>query len=227
MQIYFKRKRRGIKPPSEKTIEFGNFLLQNKEYIEMTFYIVSTHDKPENIGKIKRRFSLYLKQHGLIGNIHLNKYQIHLNEFYNIDENGLKKRRGDLLELLVQNIKPIYIKSEEYKSYTECHIYKDKQMIKHADIDVVNESTDKKKAELIECKANLKRQLGEKITGKIKNKLDFMNEVKSISEDLNLDYGLFLATCLSDDIECNMVLEENGYGNFKVITSMDIIKNLK
>ena len=91
----------------------------------------------------------------------------------------------------------------------------------------MHESIDKKEAELIECKANLERFLGDNISTKSRKKLDFMNEVKLISEEKYLNYGLFLATCLTDDMLSKKVLQEQGYEKFRVLTSIDIIEKLK
>ncbi len=227
MQIYFKRKNRGITQPSNDTISLVKFLLENKDYIEISMFIIGINDKASYIEKIKKRFKLYANQHGLKNKEKLDELLTHIINFYNTTDDDLSKRRGDLLEQIVQRIEPVHVKNEKYKQYAECYIYHGEDLIKHSDIDVVHESIDKKEAELIECKANLERFLKEKIPTKSRKKLDFMNEVKLISEEKELDYSLFLATCLSDDTMSKNVLQQQGYYKFEVLTSIDIIENLK
>lgn len=227
MQIYFKRKKRGIVPPANDTINLVEFLINNKDYIEMTMFIVGVNDKASHIDKIKKRFKLFARQHSLKNEEKLDGLLTCITNFYTTTDDDLSKRRGDLLELIVQKINPVYVTNEKYEQYTECYIYHGENIIKHSDIDVVYESEDKKEAELIECKANLERFLKEKIPSSSRKKLDFMNEVKLISEEKELDYGLFLATCLADDTVSKKVLENQGYNKFEILTSIDIIQNLK
>ena len=224
MQIKFKPKR--PKRIDDITKELTSFLLINKNYIEMTFFIIATYKKSSDIEEIEESIEFLLIEHDIEEDDNFIKYKELLKEFY-IDNNRLSHRRGDILESIVENINPIHVKDINYKTYRECIILDGNKEISQQDIDVIYASEDKYEAELIECKADLESFLGETIPYKKRRKLDFMKDAKCISSSYGGSYENILATCLLDDTKSRKVLDEQGYNDFRVITGIDILKNLK
>ena len=224
MQIKFKPKR--PKRIDDITKELTSFLLINKNYIEMTFFIIATYKKSSDIEEIEESIEFLLIEHDIEEDDNFIKYKELLKEFY-IDNNRLSHRRGDILEKIVENINPIHVKDINYKTYRECIILDGNKEISQQDIDVIYASEDNYEAELIECKADLESFLGESIPYKKRRKLDFMKEAKCISSSYGGSYENILATCLLDDTKSRKVLDEQGYNDFRVITGIDILKNLK
>ena len=224
MQIKFKPKR--PKRIDDITKELTSFLLINKNYIEMTFFIIATYKKSSDIEEIEESIEFLLIEHDIEEDDNFIKYKELLKEFY-IDNNRLSHRRGDILESIVENINPIHVKDINYKTYRECIILDGNKEISQQDIDVIYASEDNYEAELIECKADLESFLGETIPYKKRRKLDFMKDAKCISSSYGGSYENILATCLLDDTKSRKVLDEQGYNDFRVITGIDILKNLK
>ena len=224
MEIQFKTKR--PKRIDDITKELTSFLLINKNYIEMTFFIIATYKKSSDIEEIEESIEFLLIEHDIEEDDNFIKYKELLKEFY-IDNNRLSDRRGDILESIVENINPIHVKDANYKTYRECIILDGNKEISQQDIDVIYASEDKYEAELIECKADLESFLGETIPYKKRRKLDFMKDAKCISSSYGGSYENILATCLLDDTKSRKVLDEQGYNDFRVITGIDILKNLK
>ena len=224
MQIKFKPKR--PKRIDDITKELTSFLLINKNYIEMTFFIIATYKKSSDIEEIEESIEFLLIEHDIEEDDNFIKYKELLKEFY-IDNNRLSHRRGDILEKIVENINPIHVKDINYKTYRECIILDGNKEISQQDIDVIYASEDNYEAELIECKADLERFLGKSIPYDSRRKLDFMKEAKYISSSYGGSYENILATCLLDDTKSRKVLDEQGYNEFIVITALDILRNLK
>lgn len=224
MQIKFKPKR--PKRIDDITKELTSFLLINKNYIEMTFFIIATYKKSSDIEEIEESIEFLLIMHDIEEDDNFTKYKELLKEFYD-DNNRLSHRRGDILEKIVENINPIHVKDINYKPYRECIILDGNKEISQQDIDVIYASEDNYEAELIECKADLEKFLGKSIPYDSRRKLDFMKEAKCISSSYGGSYENILATCLLDDTKSRKVLDEQGYNDFRVITGIDILKNLK
>lgn len=224
MEIQFKPKR--PKRIDDITKELVSFLLINKNYIEMTFFIIATYKKSSDIEEIEESIELLLIMHDIEEDNNFTKYKELLKEFYD-DNNRLPHRRGDILEKIVENINPIHVKDINYKTYRECIILDGNKEISQQDIDVIYASEDNYEAELIECKADLERFLGMSIPYESRRKLDFMKEAKCISSSYGGSYENILATCLLDNTKSRKVLDEQGYNDFRVITGIDILKNLK
>lgn len=224
MQIKFKPKR--PKRIDDITKELTSFLLINKNYIEMTFFIIATYKKSSDIEEIEESIEFLLIMHDIEEDDNFTKYKELLKEFYD-DNNKLSHRRGDILEKIVENINPIHVKDINYKPYRECIILDGNKEISQQDIDVIYASEDNYEAELIECKADLEKFLGKSIPYDSRRKLDFMKEAKCISSSYGGNYENILATCLLDDTKSRKVLDEQGYNDFRVITGIDILKNLK
>ena len=224
MQIKFKPKR--PKRIDDITKELTSFLLINKNYIEMTFFIIAKYKKSSDIEEIEESIEFLLIEHDIEEDDNFIKYKELLKEFY-IDNNRLSHRRGDILEKIVENINPIHVKDINYKTYRECIILDGNKEISQQDIDVIYASEDNYEAELVECKADLERFLGKSIPYDSRRKLDFMKEAKCISSSYGGSYENILATCLLDDTKSRKVLDEQGYNDFRVITGIDILKNLK
>ena len=224
MQIQFKPKK--PKRIDDITKELASFLLINKNYIEMTFYIIGIYKKITDIEEIEESIDLLLIMHDIEEDNNFTKYKELLKEFYD-DNNRLPHRRGDILEKIVENINPIHVKDINYKTYRECIILDGNKEISQQDIDVIYASEDNYEAELIECKADLEKFLGMSIPYESRRKLDFMKEAKCISSSYGGSYENILATCLLDDTKSRKVLDEQGYNDFRVITGIDILKNLK
>ena len=224
MQIKFKPKR--PKRIDDITKELTSFLLINKNYIEMTFFIIATYKKSSDIEEIEESIEFLLIMHDIEEDDNFTKYKELLKEFYD-DNNKLSHRRGDILEKIVENINPIHVKDINYKTYRECIILDGNKEISQQDIDVIYASEDNYEAELIECKADLERFLGKSIPYDSRKKLDFMKDAKCISSSYGGSYENILATCLLDDTKSRKVLDEQGYNDFRVITGIDILKNLK
>lgn len=224
MQIQFKPKK--PKRIDDITKELASFLLINKNYIEMTFYIVGIYKKITDIEEIEESIDLLLIMHDIEEDNNFTKYIELIRKFYN-DDSKLSDRRGDILEKIVENINPIHVKDINYKTYRECIILDGNKEISQQDIDVIYTSEDNYEAELIECKADLENFLGESIPYKKRRKLDFMKEAKCISSSYGGSYENILATCLLDDTKSRKVLDEQGYNEFIVITALDILRNLK
>lgn len=224
MEIQFKPKR--PKRIDDITKELVSFLLINKNYIKMTFFIIATYKKSSDIEEIEESIELLLIMHDIEEDNNFTKYKELLKEFYD-DNNRLPHRRGDILEKIVENINPIHVKDINYKTYRECIILDGNKEISQQDIDVIYASEDNYEAELIECKADLERFLGKSIPYDSRKKLDFMKDAKCISSSYGGSYENILATCLLDDTKSRKVLDEQGYNDFRVITGIDILKNLK
>lgn len=231
MEIEFRPKR--PKPIDDITESFKKFLLNNKEYIEITFFIVSVYSNTSDIEEIQESMEFLLTEHGIEEDDITKIYVYFLKEFYDDESefshetSELGDRRGDILEKLVENMKPIHVNNDVYKMYRECLIVDRGVAIDQQDIDVVYEGTDRVEAELIECKANLEKFLGERIPFKKRRKLDFMRKTKLISTTYGASYENILATCLVSESKCRRVLDEQGYNEFRVITALDILRNLK
>lgn len=231
MKIEFKPKR--PKQIDDITESFKRFLINNKEYIEMTFSIVSTYAKTSDIDEIEESMEFLLVEHGIEDNDITKIYLYLLKEFYDDESEFCHKtsmlghRRGDILEKIVENMKPVHVKSDEYEIYRECQIKHEGIVIDEQDIDVVYEGINRLEAELIECKANLEKFLGERIPHKKRRKLDFMRSAKLISNAYEAHYENILATCLVNGRKCKIVLYEQGYNEFRVLTALDILRNLK
>ena len=224
MQIQFKPKK--PKRIDDITKELVSFLLINKNYIEMTFYIVGIYKKITDIEEIEESIDLLLIMHDIEEDNNFTKYIELIRKFYN-DDSKLSDRRGDILEKIVENINPIHVKADDYKTYRECIILDGNKEISQQDIDVIYASEDNYEAELIECKADLERFLGKSIPYDSRKKLDFMKDAKCISSSYGGSYENILATCLLDDTKSRKVLDEQGYNDFRVITGINILKNLK
>lgn len=231
MEIQFKPKR--PKRIDDITEKLKLFLLNNKNYIEMTFFIIATYKKTDDVDEIKESMEFLIIEHDIESDVNFAKYIELLSEFYNDDsefcheKSKLSDRRGDILEKVVENINPIHVKRSNYKIYRECLILDGEKQISGQDIDVIYASEDKYEAELIECKANLETYLGHSIPYDKRRKLDFMKEAKCISSGYEASYENILATCLLDDIESRRVLDKHGYNDFIVMTGIDVLKNLK
>ena len=167
MEIQFKPKK--PKRIDDITKELVSFLLINKNYIEMTFYIVGIYKKITDIEEIEESIDLLLIMHDIEEDNNFTKYIELLREFYidnsklSHEKSKLSDRRGDILESIVENINPIHVKDANYKTYRECIILDGNKEISQQDIDVIYTSEDNYEAELIECKADLENFLGESI----------------------------------------------------------------
>ena len=231
MEIQFKTKR--PKRIDDITKELTSFLLINKNYIEMTFFIIATYKESNDIEEIEESIELLLIENDIEEDDNFTKYIELLREFYidnsklSHEKSKLSDRRGDILESIVENINPIHVKDANYKTYRECIILDGNKEISQQDIDVIYASEDNYEAELIECKADLESFLGETIPYKKRRKLDFMKDAKCISSSYGGSYENILATCLLDDTKSRKVLDEQGYHDFRVITGIDILKGLK
>lgn len=232
MEIKFRPKR--PKKIDDITESFKKFLLNNRDYIELTFSIISTYVKTSDIEEIEESMEILLVEHGIEEDDYRIKiYLYFLKEFY--DDKGefchetseLGDRRGDILEKIVENMNPVHVKNDKYEMHRECLIYDRGVAIDQQDIDVVYEGIDKLEAELIECKSNLETFLGKTIPYKKRRKLDFMRSAKLISTGYGASYENILATCLVNGKKCRKILDEQGYDEFRVITAIDILRNLK
>lgn len=232
MEIEFRPKR--PKPIDDITESFKKFLLNNKEYIEITLSIASIYVETSDIEEIEESMEFLLMEHGIEEDNDTTKIYVDFLKIFYDDKSEfchetskLGDRRGDILEKLVENMKPVHVKSNKYKMHRECLIVDRGVAIDQQDIDVVYEGIDKIEAELIECKANLEKFLGQRIPRNKRRKLDFMRRAKLISVGYGSSYENILATCLVNGSKCRRVLDEQGYNEFRVITALDILRNLK
>lgn len=228
MSIEFRPKSCG--DMENEVIELKDFLLINKKYIKTVFFILYSNKEFLNEEIIEMAFII-----NELKDTKNNQCKDLLMKFYDFNgecltsEKRISKvgnRRGHLLELIVNNIKPVHVKSPEFTLYKECYIYENGQMIKHMDIDTVFESKDKIEAELIECKVDLNNYLGDNIPYEKRKKLNFMVDVENRSKIYGYSYKLFFATCEETPTNSRIVLDKHGYTMFNILTCNDIINQL-
>ncbi|MDU2163093.1 hypothetical protein [Intestinibacter bartlettii] len=228
MSIEFRPKTRG--DIDIEVINLKQFLLINKDYIKTVFFILCVNKETIDEGIIELSFTI-----DELKGVKNNECKDLLMKFYNFQGENLDSeqrrskvgnRRGELLELVVNEITPVHVKSSEYTLYKECCIYENGQMIKHMDIDTVFESRDKTEAELIECKVDLSNYLGDDIPYSKRKKLNFMVCVENKSRNYGYNYKLFFATCEETPINSRVALDKHGYNMFNILNCNDIIKQL-
>ncbi|CEN31419.1 hypothetical protein [Paraclostridium sordellii] len=229
MGLEFKTKsnRRECDPISK---QLCSFLLRNKDFIEITFILLSEHTSEtkhissyilHNLNYPDIEYSNNLETyHDLMENFYTKDI-----EYSNSNIDIIAYRRGDLLELLVNEITPL-VMCIDFNVIPESHVYENGTKIHDKDVDLITELKDYNKIECIECKANINNYIGNPIDDDTKDKLNFMCMISDKSNSYGVGCDLLFATYRSDISYTKDLLLENSFDNFKIMNSVDLIQRL-
>lgn len=221
MGLEFKEKRKADQREIENiTEQLFKFVTQNKNYLKITFAIMSTYTQ------IERNMEDRILVHPMVDDIeedeNLEEYIKIIEDFYNLN---IQYRRGDLLELLSGHISPLN-ECEDYKIIRESLVYENGSRLGDKDIDVITEYKNCPNIECIECKANVKNYIGRPMDDECKAKLNFMKLVSDRAKAHEIKCRLLFAT-YRDDIDYSLdILTENGYNMFEIMRGSEIIQRL-
>ncbi len=178
--------------PDTACIELASFLLNVREFLDLTFSLLSRKKSPERNSEFlfKRILSLYQGK-CLKDNVNISSYLELIFKYYNTSQDCLNSRRGCLLELIVKEIKPLIL-VDNYDIIPESIVYYCGAEMSKKDIDIVFLYSG---IELIECKSSAKNYLRPEPLEKDKiEKLKLMEDTQNLAIKENYDCIIFLAT---------------------------------
>ena len=244
MKVTFKEKR--LKEQlviDDKTKQLFDFIMNNKEYLDMTIFILTIMDEECNEKDLEKFIEGIFLYDKIKENIEkTNEFKNILYKFYTLEESESKiiidSRRGGFLELIMLEISPLkrYENSFDEK-VRESLFLRENRKIDNKDIDLVciSKSVENDKAsekdiisvECIECKIVLESFL-KKENLKNVGKISFMKNVKKcLMEDCNILSDLYFATLSKESGFEEVVLKSDfDAQEFKVFNGRDIKKYL-
>lgn len=199
-----------------ETENLADFLILNKNYIEITFAVLSR--KVKRTSNIVRNINGAPEIDTVNNNADFSEYCDLMGLFYDTDIDAFKKRRGFLLELVVRTIKPVC--GGTCLVIAESYVFHNGIKMSKCDIDVVLQYN---QLDFIECKADVGRYLYTPLALKKKIKLTFMEDVRKVAIDEGNKSDIFFATYGSEELSSLQVLQSNGFKNFNILTRSKII----
>lgn len=220
--IEFKANNNSSRIDSNEIDELIEFIFLNKKYIKITINILSRvrvniNDKNELNDIINNDLVSEL----VINDGCIDKYRLVMYNFYNCDENNLSKRRGRLLEKIMDKIGNIN-KIENFNKIEEAMVYKDGVLLSPKDIDTVYHGN---KIELQECKATLTNNCRPPFykNNSDRKKFELMNSI-NLHVDDNIEVFPYLVTYSRSVSRCLKFLEKYNLKNLMIISGDNIEK---
>ncbi|RGX10516.1 hypothetical protein [Paraclostridium sordellii] len=214
--------------PDIETQNLFSFIINHKNFLDITFAILSTYTKESKNIKFATLFHPIADK--IENDPNLDDYIDLLEAFYSDKiKNGtdfIAYRRGDLLEMLGGIIAPLtYCK--DYIVIPESLVYENGVKIAKKDIDIITNYNDANKIECIECKANINNYIGKPLDPDSIEKLNFMKLVRSKAKTYKKDCTLLFAT-YRDDIEyASSILMENSFNEFEILNAPELINRIE
>ncbi|EOU1741769.1 hypothetical protein MN030_002974 [Clostridium perfringens] len=214
--IEFKTNPNSSRINSNEIDELIKFIFLNKKYIKVTINILARvryniNDENELNSIINNDpFSEII-----INDEYVDKYKLIMYNFYNCDEDNLNKRRGRLLEKLMDKVGVIN-NIKNFDKIEEAMVYKDGVLLSPKDIDTVYNGD---KIELQECKATLTNNCRPPFhkNNSDRKKFELMNSIREHVDD-SIDVFPYLVTYSSSAARCLRFLERYNIKNLMIIS---------
>ncbi|MBP1888916.1 hypothetical protein J2Z53_000495 [Clostridium moniliforme] len=196
------------------------FIFSNKKYIKITINILARvryniNDKNELNSTIDNDPISEL----VIKDEHIDEYKSVMYDFYNCDDDVLNKRRGRLLEKIMDRIGVIN-NIIEFDKIEEALVYKNGVLISKKDIDTVYNGN---KIELQECKATLTNNCRPPFykNNSDRKKFELMNSIRD-HVDNGIEVFPYLVTYSTSTKKCLRFLARYNINNLMIISGNDI-----
>ncbi|WP_373844435.1 hypothetical protein [Clostridium sp.] len=205
----------------QESIYLGEFLIENKDYFDITCKILYRRVNSINqIKKLEERIETFREYSKIKNDNGYNNFKLLLFNFYNTDDNTLKDRRGDFLEFIVREAYPNNCDKSKCERTFECVVHNNNELINgcNMDIDVVFQY---KEIDLIECKASLKAYLkpSDRVPSSKRKKLQLMCDVKNIAlNDYSINCNLFFATLAPSSTYESSILSNWNFSDIDILT---------
>ncbi|SHH44267.1 hypothetical protein SAMN02745135_00821 [Caloranaerobacter azorensis DSM 13643] len=204
--------------------EIGDFILKNKVFFDIFCDIMVRCSKLSDYNKsfIDTLFLIYYPI-DLSSSLVL-EFKSKLDEFFNTTDNMLNKRRGDVVEYILEKITPRKRTSSPFIKETEFYIYYKGYRLgtSNHDIDLGIYCDKDKFVELYECKVKLENFLYDRppLKRKSRRKLGYLKEVYRRIQDIDKDIYL---VCLEENLELYRdTLDKYGYAMISILSRNDI-----
>lgn len=214
--------------PKEKIVkDLGDFILANRVFFDIFCEIIALCNKVDDYNK--DTLELLFKINPLIdrNSDEADKFVGKITEFFDTTNEILNKRRGDIVEYVLEKNIPQTATKENFIKETEFYIfYKGSKLgTSNHDIDLGVYSSIENFIELYECKVKLKSFLYDRppLTGNSRRKLGYLKKVyKGLTEVESKD--IFLACLEINTLKYRHILDKYNYNIITIINRKDIKK---
>lgn len=226
MLVVFKQKE-NIKPKEKIVEDLGDFILMNRSFFDIFCEIMTTCSDIDDYNK-DTLYTLFLIN-PLIDRIssETEEFIYKIDKFFDTTNEKLDKRRGDIVEYLLEKIIPQTSTKEDFTKKTEFYIYYNgfKLGTSNHDIDVGVYSSVENFIELYECKVKLKSFLYDRpplIKGN-RRKLGYLKKVYKDLVDID-DKNIYLVCLEYNTLYYRHTLNKYGYNMIDIMDKTSIKK---